>query len=654
MQTQLILLLLFLPLAQFLGYIFFNQTKNKNWIVFSLLSQAFLLGLTVYLYVIFKNTGPISNSFVWFSLSDSVRFFAGYSISVFSVWMLMVVQFISLFVHIYSVEYKKNDSQFYRYFAYLGIFIFAMNGLLLSNNLLITFIFWELVGFASYLLIGFWFDKPKAVSANKKAFLTNRIADVFFLIGIMLLWANTGTLQFEDLKTIYIPENTAFWSSICIFIGCMGKSAQFPFQLWLPDAMEGPTPVSALIHAATMVAAGVFLMVNMAFLCHPEVLQFIAIIGTLTAITGSIAALSQFDLKRVLAFSTISQLGFMMAAIGLGNANAAFVHLIIHAFFKAGLFLSAGAVIHAMHHAHDALPKANAKYHFDKQDIRNMGGLLKIIPTTSVCFIICGLALIGVPFFSGFMSKGAILTTAFSQFNAQTVITIGLFLSSFLTAIYVSKTIFITFFGQLKIKNLLENNQIILHENRKPIVIALVVLALFSISFNPVFELLTTDISSLNIAQSVNYFTTELLAILAILVGVSLSFYIYIKKPVFKTFNALFKPLFYVSYNHFYLDKLAKKVIEMPTLRISYFINQTEQKVVDYSISMLAVSQVVLANVLAWFDGFIIDGSINLGMSGIQYISQTIKNSQTGKVQSYLIASFVIFILIILFLSMML
>lgn len=642
-------LLLFLPLAQFLGYIFLGKQKSKKWIAFSLLSQVVLLGLAIYLYMIFKSNGPISETFVWFSLSNSIQFLVGYSISTFSIWMLMVVQFISLFVHVYSVEYKKDDAQFYRYFAYLGIFIFAMNGLLLSNNLLITFIFWELVGFASYLLIGFWFDKPKAVAANKKAFLTNRVADVFFLIGIMLLWANTGTLQFEALKSIYIPENIAFWSSVCIFIGCMGKSAQFPFQLWLPDAMEGPTPVSALIHAATMVAAGVFLMVNLAFLCPPAILQFIAIVGCFTALTGSIAALSQFDLKRVLAFSTISQLGFMMAAIGLGNVNAAFFHLITHAFFKAGLFLSAGSVIHAMHHAHDELPKSTSKYHFDKQDIRNMGGLLKIIPITSICFIICGLALVGIPFFTGFMSKGAILTTAFTKFDSQKITAIGLFLSSFLTAIYVSKTIFIAFFGELKIKNLLESHQIKIHENGKMILISLLFLAVFSIGFNPIFSMLNTDFELLTAIQNENHLVTELIAISLIILGIIISYFINFKnkKPVFKRFNVFYKPLFYLSYNHFYLDKLAKNAIETPTLRLAYFFNQTEKRIIDYGVSLIAVSQVVLAYMMAWFDGFVVDGSINFGMSGIQSVALSIKNAQTGKVQSYLIKSFVVFVLLL-------
>ena len=291
--------------------------------------------------------------------------------------MVVVVSFVSFFVHVYSIGYMANDSALPRYFALLGFFTFAMLGLVMSGNLLVAFCFWELVGFGSYRLIGHWHEKLSAAKASTKSFIINRLGDLGFLIGMMILWSWTGNLEISTFDFSGVPT---FWmtaAGICIFMGVIGKSAQFPLFHWLPDAMEGPTPVSALIHAATMVAAGVFLLIRIAVLFNADALIVISIIGAITTILGALGALFQFDIKKILAYSTISQLGFMVMAIGAGAAQGGFMHLLHHAFFKAGLFLGAGAIIHAMHQAYhyNAVP-------VDVQDIRNLGGLRKKLPTT--------------------------------------------------------------------------------------------------------------------------------------------------------------------------------------------------------------------------------------------------------------------------------
>jgi NADH-quinone oxidoreductase subunit L len=276
--------------------------------------------------------------------------------------MLLVVALISFLVHLYSVEYMKGDPRYSRYFAFLGVFTFSMNGIVLADSLVMMYIFWELVGLSSYLLIGFWFEKESAANASKKAFLTNRVGDIGMFIGIMILFFEIGSFQISGL--IEGVQNGAFSedmtlltiAGVLVFMGAIGKSAQFPLHIWLPDAMEGPTPVSALIHAATMVAAGVYMVVRIFPILTPDALEVIAYVGGITALMAAIIAITQNDIKRVLAYSTVSQLGYMIMALGVGAYQAGFFHLTTHAMFKACLFLCSGSVIHAMHHALHELP----------------------------------------------------------------------------------------------------------------------------------------------------------------------------------------------------------------------------------------------------------------------------------------------------------
>ena len=361
----------------------------------------------------------------------------GIRIDALSSLMLLVVTGVGTLIHIYSVGYMHGDAGFSRFFASLSLFMFSMLGIVVSNNLVQMFIFWELVGVSSYLLIGFWFQKGSAADACKKAFLSNRVGDFGFLLGILMIWGILGTVHFGQLEAKLQASPVALGASatiagLLLFCGAVGKSAQFPLHVWLPDAMEGPTPVSALIHAATMVAAGVFMLCRIFFILHvPEshALEVIAWIGGGTALLAALIAVQQNDIKRILAYSTLSQLGYMVMAVGLGGPGPAMYHLVTHAFFKAMLFLGAGSVIYAAHH---------------EQDIWHLGGLSKKLPITYKTFLIGTLALCGVPPFSGFYSKDAILAQAFDHSAVLFILAAGVAL---LTTFYMFRLVFVVFHG---------------------------------------------------------------------------------------------------------------------------------------------------------------------------------------------------------------
>jgi NADH-quinone oxidoreductase subunit L len=369
--------------------------------------------------------------------------------------MLVVVTIVSALVHLFSIGYMKGDVRYGRYFAYLGIFSFSMLGIVLTNNFLMMYVSWELVGLSSYLLIGHWFEKKSASDAAKKAFIVNRVGDVGMFTGILILYATFHTFRFDTIfaamQSGAVPFGSTSWltaAGILIFCGAIGKSAQFPLHVWLPDAMEGPTPVSALIHAATMVAAGVYLVTRTFAMMTADALMVIAYIGMITAFISATIAIAQNDIKKVLAYSTVSQLGYMVMGLGVGAYTAGFFHLSTHAMFKAGLFLGSGSVIHAMHHA---LHHAN-DHHTDPQDIRNMGGLRHKMPVTFWTFVMFTLAISGVPFTSGFLSKDEILagTLAFGGLTGHYVIPIVAFLVAGLTSFYMFRLVILTFLGEHK------------------------------------------------------------------------------------------------------------------------------------------------------------------------------------------------------------
>src|SRR2546421_8164461 len=441
----------FLPcrslLLQVVSAIAITLFTHRSRVLSSFISIGAVLGSFVCSCLIFTRQGISAREFNWIDFGGVFKVPFGFVLDNLSKTMLVLVSGVGSLIHIYSLGYMRDDEGKSRYFAALSLFMFAMLGIVLSNNFVMLFIFWELVGFTSYVLIGHWFERDAAAEAAKKAFLTNRLGDFGFMVGILMVWAATGSVIFEDIvaHVSKITSNPGYLTiaALLIFCGTVGKSAQFPLHVWLPDAMEGPTPVSALIHAATMVAAGVYLLVRVAFLIQASqtALLVIAWIGTITALLGALMATQQSDIKRILAYSTISQLGYMVMAVGLVSNEAAIFHLFTHAFFKALLFLAAGSIIVSLHH---------------EQSIWKMGGLARKLKITFVTFVVGALALIGCPPFSGFFSKDAILAIAYER---STPIFILALFTAFLTAFYVIRLLVIVFFGQARSESARESRE---------------------------------------------------------------------------------------------------------------------------------------------------------------------------------------------------
>jgi NADH-quinone oxidoreductase subunit L len=438
-------LILFLPLASAAVITLFTRKAKGLSAAISVgaIGVAFLLSV-----VLFAQTGggsfisPLLNS-EWIHLEDfgvdptSAVINFGFTIDPLSQLMLLIVTGVGTAIHVFSWGYMHDDRAVSRYFASLSLFCFSMLGIVLANNLVMMFIFWELVGVSSYLLIGYWYEKPSAADACKKAFITNRLGDFGFILGILMVWGILGSFGFGQLQEKIAANPAALGAAatcagLLIFCGAMGKSAQFPLHVWLPDAMEGPTPVSALIHAATMVAAGVYMLCRVFFLFTPDALCVIAWIGAFTSILAALIAVQQDDIKRILAYSTLSQLGYMVMAVGASKPDAAMFHLTTHAFFKAMLFLGAGSVIHACHH---------------QQDIWEMGGLKKKMPVTFWTFLIGTFALCGVPPFSGFYSKDGILSAA--NHASPFLFAVSVIVAA-LTAFYMARLFIIAFLGEAR------------------------------------------------------------------------------------------------------------------------------------------------------------------------------------------------------------
>ena len=533
-----------------------------------------------------------------------------------STMMLFVVTLVASMVQIYSLGYMHGDKGWSRYYAYQSLFASSMLGMVLATNLLQLFIFWELVGLCSYLLIGFWYFKVSAREAAKKAFMTTRVGDFGLLLGMIFLYTKFGTLDFVALSVALSTnfQNVAVVGTVgyvtvmafLVFMGPLGKSGQFPLHVWLPDAMEGPTPVSALIHAATMVVAGVYLVARMYFLFHasPASLQFIADIGAFTAIFAASIAIAQNDIKRILAYSTLSQLGYMMFALGVGSYSGSMFHLMTHAFFKALMFLGAGSVIHAMH---------------EKQNIWDMGGLWKKMPITGWTFLIGVLAISGVPPFAGFFSKDEILANAL-QNGHPIIYAVGLF-TAFLTAFYMSRLFFVAFMGPEKP----ENHP---HESPWSMTIPLIILAFFSVvggwvalpSHNIAYFIHYLPMGEEFVPEAINWGLAGI-SVIAGLLGIGLAYIIYIKKSIAaESIVARFPRTYKVLRNKYYVDEFYLWIIH---------------NVMDG-----------FAKVLYWFDIYIIDGIIN----GIALITRgsakTLRRTSTGQVQTYAMVFFLAIVVI--------
>ncbi len=539
----------------------------------------------------------------WLS-SGPLQIDFGLRLDALSLMMLLVVTGVGGAIHIYSVGYMREDRSFSRFFAKLSLFTFSMLGIVLANNFIEMFIFWELVGVSSYLLIGFWYEKPSAADAAKKAFIVNRLGDFGFLLGILMVWGILGSLNFSTLQNSLTANPAALGTGatlagLLVFCGAVGKSAQFPLHVWLPDAMEGPTPVSALIHAATMVAAGVYMLCRVLFVLNDQALHVIACIGGFTALLAALIAIQQNDIKRIIAYSTLSQLGYMVMAVGLNGPTAAMFHLTTHAFFKALLFLSAGSVIIALHH---------------EQDIWKMGNLRQKMPVTFWTFLAGALALSGMWPFSGFYSKDSILAQAVARHNyllfADGALVAGL------TTFYIFRLFFVVFLGK-------DKSAAAAHAHESPAVMTLplVVLAVFSviggyIGIEGVYHRLFAGEAESTTGFVAAFFKPFLEAPLAAALGLALvaigflaAFSLYAKAEQ-DPLPALLGPLATWMRNKFYFDEL----YEATFVRAHDFI----------------------AAVMDWIDRWLVEGfCLGLVRGGTDLAGRALRLMQTGNLQTY-------------------
>jgi len=550
----------------------------------------------------------IAANTTWLQFTDKLHIDMGVLLDPISVMMLVVVTTVSFMVHIYSLGYMKGEKGFERFFAFLSLFSFSMLGLVVATNIFQMYIFWELVGVSSFILIGFYYQKPSAVKASKKAFIVTRFADLGFLIGILILSFNTKTFDFIALTDpsgpaiaqgggiAFLGLSVMTWSMIFVFMGGVGKSAMFPFHIWLPDAMEGPTPVSALIHAATMVVAGVYLVARMFpiyIFSAPLALDIVAYVGAFSSLFAAVIACTQTDIKRVLAYSTMSQIGYMMFALGVSGYGgheglgymASMFHLFTHAMFKALLFLGAGAIIHAVH----------SNY------MTEMGGLRKYLPITHITFLIACLTISGIPPLSGFFSKDEILAAALHHNKFLFAVEYGV---AGLTAFYMFRLYFSVFWGKET------HYRHTPHEAPATMTIPLIVLALGAVfaGFIPFNELVTSDGRG---------FETELELIVAIpsvligLLGIGIAFVMYRKEnQIPDKLAATFKYSYKWAFNKFYIDEV--------------YLFVTKKIIFRY-----------ISEPIAWFDRHIVDGTMNAIASVTQNISFRIKEFQSGQLQKY-------------------
>lgn len=610
-----------LPLLAFVIIIFLtSKAKMTSAIIaFAAVATSFAISVTI-LWETILNPKTTEIALDWLNISATgaikgLNIQMGLLIDPLAAVMLFVVTLVAMLVILYSIGYMHGDEGFSRYFAYLSLFTFSMLGLVISNNYFQMFVFWELVGLCSYLLIGFWFFKPSAADASKKAFITNRWADFGFMTGIILLFVKFGTFNFGKLAGLISSSPDAAFltlAGILVFIGPVGKSAQFPLHVWLPDAMEGPTPVSALIHAATMVAAGVYLIARGYTLFHSShsVLLVIAYLGGFTALFAASIALVQNDIKRILAFSTLSQLGYMIMAMGVGSMSASMFHLTTHAFFKALLFLGAGSVIHAVH----------------DQDIFNMGGLRKKMPITTWTFIIGSLALAGIFPLAGFWSKDEILVATLN--HGYTGLYILASLVAFMTPYYMFRLIFVTFFGE-------KRSDHHAHESSWVMTLPLIVLTIFAVFAGLVnspwfYEMFGGSFGSFIFygepeVPHINYMVAGISTLLA-LAGIFTAWLFYVKKVIdtaklAEKYSFLYKLL----YNKYYIDNLYDWVFDKVML--------------------------LIGRIFDWIDHYLIDSIFDGFANLMRVIGNRLRFTQTGALQNYALVIFTAVIVIVIFMS---
>jgi NADH-quinone oxidoreductase subunit L len=596
-----------LPLAAavinfLLGRWFLQQASQ--WIATLAVAASFILSIPVFLQVASDEQAISQHLYTWIPAGDfdiPVTLF----VDQLTATMLLVVSGVGLLVHIYSVGYMHGDPGLYRFFSYLPLFVFSMLMLVMANNFLVLFVFWEAVGLCSFLLIGFWYRRRSAAAAAKKAFIVNRVGDFGFGIGILLIFVTYGTIEYADVFDMVgdATQTTITVIALLLFTGAIGKSAQLPLFVWLPDAMEGPTPVSALIHAATMVTAGIFVLAR----AYPIVSQsadammVISIVGAATAFVAATIAVTQYDIKKVVAYSTVSQLGFMAFAIGTGAWIAAIFHLVTHAFFKGLLFLGAGSVIHGMH---------------EEQDMRKMGGLKKYMPVTYWTFLIGAAANAGIIPLAGFWSKDEIILGTWLY--DHTVIMVVAFATAFFTSLYMFRAVFMTFHGEERF----DPDEVHPHESPKVMTLPLIVLAIFAATigfigfppedgwFHHFLDPAFPGIPHPDVALSTIIIFASISTAIA-LSGLFIQYMAYVKKSISPAGIAgLLGPLYKLAANRWYLDEIYDVLIVRPLVGLSMFLWR-------------------------FVDVQVIDGTVNGVASLVNFTSQQWRRAQTGLIANY-------------------
>ena len=651
------IIMLFLPLFAFGINILVGKRlpRKGDWISIAAILASFSLALAIFTYMLFVRYDPTFSAewkWTWISL-HGFEIELGILVDNLTIMMAFIVTLVSGLVHIYSISYMKDDPRYNRYFAFLSLFSFSMLIIVLSNNLFGLYIGWELVGISSYLLIGFWFEKDSAANAGKKAFLTNRIGDFGFFIGILLFFSSVGSFNYGDIiagvEAGQIKDGVLTAAGILLFAGAIGKSAQVPLHIWLPDAMEGPTPVSALIHAATMVAAGVYMIGRIYPLFSPGALLFIAYVGAITAFITATIAIVRKDIKQVLAYSTVSQLGYMILALGVGGYVSGLWHLTTHAFFKSLLFLGAGSVIYAAH----------------TNDMFKMGGFRNKMPITFWTFLIATLAISGVPLFSGFFSKDAILTSAlvFGLANpAHIILFILALVSAGLTAFYMFRALFMTFYGKPKDEEIYSH----IHESPSMMTIPMVILAALTILITldnwPGFQnlpgigefagwfqhliqkpaIITAAVATAGetVEHAFSHETAHTIATwLSIFVagtGILLAYLFYYKKSlsankVSKSLSSIYSLL----RNKYYFDEFYGASVIKGVLGLSRASAKFDDKIVDGAVNGTAKVGLYISRLSRWFDDNIVDGAVDGTAFISDLLGSRLRRIQTGKIENY-------------------
>ncbi len=610
-----------LPLVAFLVTLIFGRWWIKgasHWLPILAMAGAFGLSIGAFLETRGMEQPAVVELWSWFSVG-SFTVPISLQLDQLSAIMLLVVTGIGLLIFIYSVGYMRGDGGYYRFFAYMSLFAFSMLTLVLAGNYLLLFLGWEAVGLCSYYLIGFFYHKPEAAAAGKKAFIVNRVGDFGFALGVLLIFVTFGTLDyvgvFEQVGAGAGGHGTLVAIALLLFMGAMGKSAQFPLHVWLPDAMEGPTPVSALIHAATMVTAGVYLVARSAviFANSTTVLLVVGAIGTFTALFAAIIGICQKDIKKVLAYSTVSQLGYMFMALGVGAWAVAIFHLVTHAFFKALLFLGAGSVIHSQD---------------GEQDMDKMGGLWHRIPATYVTLMAGALSLSGIIPFAGFWSKDEILVSAWHA-GKYVFWAVGL-LAAFITAFYTFRLIFLTFFGESRAADKTGEH---VHESPASMIVPLMVLALGALfagflglpgrfglmrSFlEPVFGAADEVLGITEHGVTSTDYVLMAVSLAVAMCGIALAWVMYVRwTDLPRRLGDKVRPVYKVVYNKFYVDEFYAATVVRTAVGGSRWVWHN-------------------------FDEKIIDGAVN-GMGALwQWAGRAVRPLQTGKVQNYLLGMFI-------------